>query len=116
MSALRGLNPRSGDASPSNGNVKLSLTQTGAKWQLEASNGKPKMSAKNRAEPTLSAAGNDGERTPPLAAGTVDNSCLSKTSSGGDRDLAAEIPCSLHANSLFLGKNTLFLRNNSLFC
>jgi hypothetical protein len=58
----------------------------------------------------------DGERTPPLAAGTVDNSCLSKTSSGGDRDLAAEIPCSLRANSLFLGKNTLFLRNNSLFC
>jgi len=50
----------------------------------------------------------DGERTPPLAAGTVDNSCLSKTSSGGDRDLAAEIPCSLRANSLFLGKNSLF--------
>jgi hypothetical protein len=43
-------------------------------------------------------------------------SAYQKPPSADDRDLAAEIPCSLHANSLFLGKNTLFLRNNSLFC
>jgi hypothetical protein len=43
-------------------------------------------------------------------------SAYQKPPSADDRDLAAEIPCSLHANSLFLGKNSLFLRNNSLFC
>jgi hypothetical protein len=43
-------------------------------------------------------------------------SAYQKPPSADDRDLAAEIPCSLHANSLFLGKNTLFLRNNPLFC
>ena len=45
------------EASSSNRNVKLSFTRTGAKWPLLASNGKPKMSAKNRAAVTLSRAG-----------------------------------------------------------
>jgi hypothetical protein len=77
--------PPSGDASPSNGNVKLSLTRTGAKWQVGASNGKPKMSAKNRAGPPCRAPGHDGvvrddgDGTPPLAAaGTVDNPAYQK--------------------------------------
>jgi hypothetical protein len=71
------------------------------------------MLAKNRAGHLVSrrhdgVVQDDYDGTPLLAVGTVDNTCLSKPCPADDSDLAAEIPCSLRTNSLFLQNNSLF--------
>jgi hypothetical protein len=85
--ALRGLNHGPATHRRRPGTSKLSFTRA-AKWQLGASNGKPKMSAKNRtghlaARRHDGVVQDDGDGTPQLAARTVDNIRLSKTSVGG---------------------------------